>query len=212
MKLYTYYYSSASFRVRIALNLKGVDYEPVFIHLRRREHHDTHYMRLNPQAQVPTLVDGNVVVPQSLAIIEYLEEVYPDPPLLPATAVERSRVRAIALAIACDIHPLNNLRVLKYLQSEEMGHDEAGRDRWYHHWIAVGLAGIERLLDAPSTGRFCHGDTPTLADACLVPQIFNAQRFDCPLDGYPTVMRVFDACMELGAFDAAQPMKQPDAS
>ncbi len=211
MKLYTYYFSSAAFRTRIALNLKGLPYEPVAIHLRKSEQFDTGYVALNAQQQVPTLEDEGKIVTQSLAILDYLEEIHPDPPLLPPAPVERARVRSIALAIACDIHPLNNLRVLKYLTGEMDLSDEQ-RNTWYRHWIALGLGGVERMLTTTSgTGRFCHGDAPTIADICLVPQIFNAKRFDCPLDGYPTIMRVFDNCMALEAFDSAQPMKQPDA-
>lgn len=211
MKLYTFYFSSAAFRVRIALNLKGLDYDAEFIHLREGQQFDAGYAKLNPEHQVPTLDDGGIIVTQSAAILEYLEEVYPEPPIMPAGAAERARVRALAMAVACDIHPLNNLRVLKYL-TEEMGLDNAQRDTWYHHWIARGLGGLERMLTMTAgVGRFAHGDTPTLADICLVPQIFNARRFKCPLGDYPTVMRVFDACMALDAFDAAQPMKQPDA-
>lgn len=211
MKLYTFFFSSASFRVRIALNLKGLDYEPVFVNLRERAQYDPDYVRLNPQEQVPTLIDGDIAIPQSLAILEYLEEAYPAPRLLPEAPREKARVRAIALGIACDIHPLNNLRVLQYLMGDQMGHDEADRDTWYRHWIAVGLSGIERALNDGGTGKFCHGDAPTIADVCLIPQIFNARRYECPLDDYPTTMRVFDECMNLDAFDAAQPMKQPDA-
>ncbi len=212
MKLYTYYFSSAAFRVRIALNLKGLAYDAAYVHLREGRQFEPDYAALNPAQQVPTLDDNGVIVTQSLAIIDYLEEVYPQPPLLPAgSAAERARVRALALTVACDIHPLNNLRVLKYLTGE-MGLDEAQRNTWYHHWIARGLGGLERLLTTTAGGgRYCHGDTPSLADICLVPQIFNAQRFKCPLGDYPTVMGIFDACMALDAFDAAQPMKQPDA-
>jgi len=211
MKLYTYYFSSAAFRVRIALTLKGLDYDAEFVHLREGRQFDPGYAALNPEHQVPTLDDDGVIVTQSPAILEYLEEVYPEPPLLPAAAAERARVRALAMAVACDIHPLNNLRVLKYLTGE-MGLDTAQRDIWYRHWIARGLGGLERMLTTTAgSGRFCHGGAPTLADICLVPQIFNAQRFKCPLDDYPTVMGIFDACMSLDAFDAAQPKNQPDA-
>lgn len=213
MKLYTFFFSSASFRVRIALNLKGLDYEPEFVNLRKAEQFDPKYEHLNPQHFVPTLIDGDVVLQQSLAIMEYLEEVYPEPALLPVAAADRARVRAIALGIACDIHPLNNQRVLKYLTSDEMGHDVEERDKWYRHWIAVGLAGIERMLaNHPATGKFCHGNLPSMADVCLVPQIFNARRYECPTADYPTVMKIFDSCMELDAFDRAQPLNQPDAN
>ena len=211
MKLYGYFRSSATFRVRIALNLKGVAYENEFVHLRKGAQFAAGYTALNPQAQVPTLVDGEHVLVQSPAILEYLEETWPEPPLLPADAPGRARVRAIAMAVACDIHPINNLRVLRYLMEDLGVGDEALRE-WYNHWIALGFQGIEAMLARhPETGRFCHGDAPTLADVYLVPQVFNARRFDYPLDRHPTIRRIFDACMALDAFDKAQPAKQPDA-
>lgn len=211
MQLYTYYRSSAAYRVRIALNLKGLDREDVFIHLRRNDQRAGDYLTRNPQGLVPTLVDGGVSIGQSLAIIEYLDEAYPAVPLLPADPAGRARVRQLALLIACEIHPIDNLKVLNYLTGE-MGIDEAGRQRWYHHWIAEGFTALERLLaDSPATGRFCHGDAPTMADACLVPQVGNAQRFDVDLSPYPTVMRVNGECLALDAFARAAPAAQPDA-
>ena len=213
MKLYGYYLSSAAFRVRIALNLKGLAHESAPVHLLRGggEQFVAEFAALNPQNLVPVLLDGGRPLTQSLAIIEYLDETHPQPPLLPTAPEARARVRGLALAVACDIHPLNNLRVLRYLKRDlEIGDDE--RDGWYRHWIALGLAAIEELLDGDeATGAFCHGEAPTLADICLVPQIFNAKRVDCDLEPYPTVMRVFDACMTLDAFAAARPERQPDA-
>ncbi len=213
MKLYGYFRSSASYRLRIALALKSIPHENAYIHLLRNggEQLAAEFRKLNPQALVPILEDDGTLLIQSMAIIEYLEETHPQPPILPKAPAERARVRALAQVIACEIHPLNNLRVLKYL-TKEMNQPEEARNQWYHHWVALGLGALEGLLAGhPQTGRFCHGDTPTLADICLVPQIFNAQRLKCPLDAYPTVMRIFDACMALPAFDTTQPMKQADA-
>lgn len=214
MKLYSYFRSSASFRVRIALELKGLPFEYVPVHLVRNggEQFRPEYRRLNPAGLVPTLDDDGVVLQQSLAIIEYLDERYPTPPLLPASAADRARVRAVALAVACEIHPLNNLRTLKYLTAT-LGVSEEAKNAWYRHWAEEGLAAVEAMLDGDArTGRFCHGDAPTLADCCLVPQIFNAQRYEARLDHVPHVMRVFDACMALPAFQRAAPSAQPDAS
>jgi maleylacetoacetate isomerase len=213
MKLHGYFRSSAAFRVRIALNLKGLDYELAVVHLTRNggEQHSDAYRKLNPQQLVPTLEDGPLALTQSLAIIEYLEETRPAPRLLPAEPAQRARVRALALAIACDIHPLNNLRVLRRLKSQ-LGADEPARDEWYRHWIAVGFEALEATLARDAqTGRFCHGDAPTLADVCLVPQVFNARRYQSPLEGYPTILRIHDACMALEAFRRAAPEAQPDA-
>ncbi len=211
MKLYGYYRSSASFRVCIALNLKGIPYENEFIHLRKGDQFDAEYLKLNPQAQLPTLVDGKAVLVQSPAILEYLEEVRPEPPLLPRDAAGRARVRAIAMATGCDIHPLDNLRVLKYLGEEMKLGEEAVRD-WYNHWLELGFTGIEGMLAGdPKTGRFCHGDSPSMADVYLVPQVINARRFDYPLANHPTIARVFDTCMTIDAFDRSQPDRQPDA-
>lgn len=212
MKLHSYFRSSASFRVRIALALKGLSYEHVPVHLTKNEQHTPAFRTLSRTNLVPQLeADDGAVLGQSLAIIEYLDETHPEPPLLPGTALERARVRSLALDIACEIHPLNNLRVLRYLV-RELGVADEAKNGWYRHWVEMGLASVEERLQAePGTGRYCHGDTPTLADCVLVPQIFNAQRFDCRLDKLPTVMRVFDACMALPAFQAAQPSACPDA-
>jgi maleylpyruvate isomerase len=213
MKLYTAYRSSASFRVRIALNLKGLAYEPAFVHLARGEHRKPEYAAINPQALVPTFEDdgdhgGRLV--QSLAIIEYLDETRPNPPLLPKDAVGRARVRALSLLIACEIHPLNNLRVLQHLK-RALGQNDEQVNAWYRHWIVDGFLKLEAELARGAAGRYCHGDAPTMADCCLVPQVFNAQRYQCDTSPYPTVMRVFAECMKLDAFDRAQPSKQPDA-
>jgi len=210
VRLYGYFRSSAAFRVRIALNLKGLAYEPRFVHLARGEHRQAEYGALNPQGLVPALEDGGKLLTQSLAIIEYLEEKHPSPPLLPKDLLGRARVRSLALLIACEIHPLNNLRALQYLVNE-LGHSEQERDRWYQHWIHDGMAKLEGDLAGNRRGRFCHGDTPTMADCCLVPQVFNAQRYKCDLSHAPTVMEIFDECMKLDAFQRAQPSRQPDA-
>ena len=211
MKLYTYFRSSAAFRVRIALNLKGLAYEPVFVHLPKGQHREGRYVDVNPQALLPTLeLDDGTRLVQSLAIIEWLDEKHPSPPLIPKDAIARARVRSIAYLIACEIHPLNNLRVLQHLK-RALGQTQEQIDNWYRHWIADGLAKLEADLGRGGTGKFCHGDAPTLADCCLVPQIFNAKRYNSDLKPYPTTMRVFDNCMKLDAFDRAQPSKQPDA-
>jgi maleylacetoacetate isomerase len=211
MKLFSYFRSSAAWRVRIGLALKGIEHEAVFVHLRRREHEAAGYADINPQRLVPTLVDGADVLVQSLAILEYLEETRAQPPILPADAAGRARVRALALAVACDIHPVNNLRVLTYLTGE-LGLGEEARDAWYRHWIAEGFAAIEKLLArSPETGPFCHGETPTIADICLIPQAFNARRFSCDLEPYPTIRRIEAACLALPAFADTAPDRQPDA-
>jgi len=210
VKLYTYFRSSAAFRVRIALHLKSLAYEPAFVHLARGEHRLPAYGALNPQGLLPALEDGGRLLTQSLAILEYLEETHAEPPLLPKGAHARARVRSLALLIACEIHPLNNLRTLTHLK-KSLGQSEEQVNAWYRHWIADGLTKLEAELTAPATGRYCHGDLPGMADCCLVPQVFNAQRYKCDLAPYPTVMRVHDACMQLEAFDRAQPGKQPDA-
>ena len=210
MKLYTFFRSSAAFRVRIALNLKGLAYEPSFVHLTKGEHLEPSYRAVNPQGLVPALQAEDALLAQSIAIMEYLEETNPRPPLLPADPLGRARVRGLALIVACEIHPLNNPRVLKYVKNT-LGHSQEEVDAWYRHWVADGLAKLEAELGRPGTGRYCHGDAPSMADCCLVPQIFNAKRFQCDLTPYPAVMRVFDACMLLDAFDRAQPVKQPDA-
>jgi maleylacetoacetate isomerase/maleylpyruvate isomerase len=208
LKLYTYFRSSAAFRVRIALNLKGLEYQPAFVHLARGEHRKPEYARVNPQALVPTLeLDDGTRLNQSLAIIEFLEEQHPSPALLPKDARGRARVRALAGLVASEIHPINNLRVLQYLK-RALGQSEEQVNAWYRHWVGDGLAKFEADLGG---GRFCYGDTPSMADCCLVPQIFNAQRYGCDLSPYPRTMAVFEACMKLDAFDRAQPAKQPDA-
>jgi maleylpyruvate isomerase len=213
MKLYSYFRSSAAYRVRIALNLKGIDYETVPVHLLKDggQQNAEGYRRMNPTGLVPTLLDGDLAIGQSMAIIEYLEETHPEPPLLPADPAGRARVRSIAQSIACDIHPLNNLRVLKYLKNE-LGVDEDAKNAWYRHWISVGLGSVEAMLAGhPATGRYCHGDQVTLADVLLVPQVFNARRFDCDLSAMPTVTRIADECARLDAFIRAEPARQPDA-
>lgn len=212
MKLYNYFRSSTSFRVRIALNLKGLDYEYLPVHLRKGEQRDDGFLALNPQGLVPALeLESGEVIAQSLAILDYLDEVYPEPPLLPADPLGRARVRAIALSIACDIHPLNNLRVLNYL-TQTLGQPAEAQGVWFRHWVAVEFAALEQRLAAePQTGRFCHGDAVTLAEVCLVPQVINGRRFDCDMSPYPTIQRIFEACMALPAFAEAAPQAQPDA-
>ena len=210
MKLYSYFRSSASYRVRIALALKGLQYDYVPVHLARNEQFASAFAALSDNSLVPVLQDGELVLSQSLAMIEYLNETHPSPPLLPADAAGRARVRGLALDIACEIHPLNNLRVLRYLV-HDLKVSEEDKTRWYKHWTEDGLVAFERKLNSPLTGRFCHGDAPTLADLVLVPLIFNARRFDCQLSQVPLVMRVFDACMQLEAFSKTQPSACPDA-
>lgn len=210
MQLYGYFRSSAAFRVRIALNLKKLDYDSTFIHLRRGDQGRPEFRGVNPQGLVPALeTDGQTLV-QSLPIIEYLDETHPEPPLLPRDAAGRARVRALAAIVACDIHPLNNLRVLRYLL-RTLGQDEAAVETWYNHWIDEGFRALERLLaDDGRTGRFCHGDQPGLADIALVPQVVNAERYRLDLAPYPTIARIFESCMTLDAFAAAHPSRQPD--
>lgn len=213
MRLYDYFRSSAAYRVRIALNLKGVvPDERTFVHLRMGSQRAQDYLALNPQGLVPALaLDDGTVLTQSLAIVEYLEEAHPQPPLLPADAEGRARVRSIALSIACEIHPLNNLRVLNYLVGT-LGVSREQKDGWYRYWIDVGFEALEkRLARDPATGRFCHGDAPTLADVCLVPQMANARRFSIDLAPYPTLVRIETECNALPAFADAAPAKQPDA-
>lgn len=212
MKLYTYFRSSAAFRVRIAFNLKGLAYEPVFVHLAKGEHRKPDYAKVNPQALVPTLVlDDGTRLNQSLAIIEYLDEKHANPALLPKESKALARVRSLSYLVACEIHPLNNLRVLQHLK-RALGQNEDQINAWYRHWIGDGLAKLEaELTSGGQAGDFCYRDKPSMADCCLVPQIFNAKRYNCDLAPYPTTMRVFDACMKLEAFDRAQPSKQPDA-
>lgn len=213
LALYGYWRSSAAYRVRIALGLKGLAWTDHPVHLVRDggQQHAAAYRALNPQALVPALRDGERTFTQSLAIIEYLDEIHPEPPLLPVDPRGRARVRALAQTIACDVHPLGNLRVLQYLE-RELGADEAARAAWSRHWMAQGLAAFEAMLaDNVATGAFCHGDAPGLADACLIPQLYNAARWGLDLAPFPTVRRIQDACMALEAFQRAVPERQPDA-
>lgn len=213
MKLYTFFRSSASYRVRIALNLKGLAYEQAPIHLRRGggEQFSAAYKRINPQALVPALEDNGRVFTQSLAIIEYLEEKYPNPPLLPAAAADRALVRSMAMVIACEVHPIQNLRVLTLVKREYQQTDEQV-NQWARHWIDLGLSALEQMILAqPNRGKFCFGDTPTLADICLVPQLGNARRYGCDLAQYPTIVSIEKNCVTIPAFANAAPEKQPDA-
>jgi maleylacetoacetate isomerase len=214
LKLFTYFRSSAAYRVRIALNLKGLAYEAVPVHLLRDggQQHHADYRARSPLGNVPALeIENGDTLTQSLAIIEYVDEIYRESPLLPAAAECRARVRALSQTIACDIHPLNNLRVLRYLV-KELGITEEQKDGWYRHWVNQGLAAVETLLaNDCRTGDFCHGDAPTMADCCLVPQVFNARRFNCSLADLPTIRRIVDRCEQLPAFRQAAPDQQADA-
>ena len=213
LTLYSYWRSSAAYRVRIGLNLKGLPYHTIPVHLVRHggEQHADAYRQLNPQQLVPVLKHGDRVLRQSVAILEYLDETWPSPPLLPASSRDRQRVRAVAQAVACDIHPLNNLRVLQYFD-RTWNVPPPERDEWVRHWMAEGFEAVEAMLNGhPSTGTFCEGDMPGLADCCLIPQIYNARRFGVALDPYPTLVRVEQACLALPAFEAALPENQPDA-
>lgn len=212
MKLVGYFRSSAAFRVRIALNLKGIEAEYGFCHLRKGEQNRPEFVALNPQKLVPALVlDSGEVLTQSLAILEYLEETHPQPPLLPGDPVGRARARALALIPTADIHPIQNLRVMAYLR-EKFDQSEEAAFAWSRYWIERGFEAYETLVAKdPRTGSFSHGDQPTIADLCLVPQVFNATRFKVDMSRYPTIERIFKACMKLPAFEAAQPSKQPDA-
>jgi maleylacetoacetate isomerase len=212
MKLYSYFRSSASYRVRIALALKGLAYDYLPVHLVKSEQLADAFRSRSAAALVPVLDDDGALLTQSMAIIEYLDETHPEPPLLPGDAAARARIRSIAQDIACEIHPLDNLRVLRFLV-RELNVAEADKDRWYRHWVETGLEVVERRLAVdPMTGRCCHGDTPTLADCLLVPQIHNAQRMACRLEHVPTVMRVFEHCMSIDAFASTQPSACPDAA
>ena len=203
MKLYEAVRSSASFRVRIALNLKSLPYESVVLDLRKGAHRSPDYARVNPAQAVPALVDGSHTLAQSMAILEYLDETHPRPPLLPAAPLERARVRGISQLISCDIHPLDNLRVLFRLE-KELHLDQSAIDAWYHHWVHEGFRALEQILAEPATGEFCHGDAPTMADCCLVPQVVNAVRFKVDLGSY----HIHEACMRIEAFGKAHPDRQ----
>lgn len=214
LTLHNYFRSSASYRVRIALNLKGLPYHYAPVHLLKDggQQHSNDYQRVNPARLVPTLVDDGHAIGQSLAIIEYLDETHPEPALMPRDPLGRARVRALAQSVACEIHPLNNLRVLQYLDND-LNVDESTKATWYRHWITLGFTAIEVMLASdPATGVFCHGDTPGLADCCLIPQIANSRRFDTPLDAFPTIRRIEQACLALDAFAKAAPPLQPDAT
>lgn len=210
MKLYSFFNSSAAYRVRIALNIKGLPYDITAIHLRKDggQQHAEAYRKVNPAELVPSLaLDSGEILTQSLAIIDYLDETHPKPPFLPADPLERAKVRAVALTIACDIHPIDNLRVLQYLK-REFNQEQPAIDAWYHHWIAEGFKAIETAI-AP--GPYCFGSNVTLADICLVPQVANARRMKMPLDKYPRIVAVDAACQKLPAFEKARPDRQPDA-
>ena len=214
IKLYSYWRSSAAYRVRIALNLKQLAHEIVPVHLINNggEQHSDAYREINPQECVPTLLDGARVFRQSMAIIEYLEEAYPDTvALLPSMARDRARVRALAQVVACDIHPLNNLRVMQFLE-REFSSPQVERERWTRHWISAGFRALELMLEGNSaTGIFCDGDTPTMADLCLVPQVYNARRFNIDMTAFPVITRIEQQCLQLPAFDSARPENQADA-
>ena len=212
LELYSYFRSSAAYRVRIALGLKGLDYRIVPVHLLRHggEQLGDDYRRRNPEGLVPALDEGGRILTQSLAIMEYLDETHAPATLLPADAAGRARVRALALHVACDIHPLNNLRVLRWL-AHELKVEQSARDDWYRHWVELGFRSLEAQLRSPATGRCCHGDEPGLADCCLVPQVYNARRYDVDLSAFPTIERIAAHCESLPAFQAARPDAQPDA-
>ena len=218
MLLYTYFRSSAAYRVRIALNLKGLSYESIPVHLQKEggQNLKPEYRAVNPQGKVPSLVlagkshaDGGVLI-QSLAIIEYLDEIHPNPPLLPTNAIDRAKVRAFAQVIACDIHPLNNVAPLRYLKNK-LGQEQAAIDAWYHHWIIDGFTALEAMVCPIRSGPYAFGAEVTLADICLVPQVANARRFKVPLDRFPKIVAIDAACAKLAAFDQARPENQPDA-
>ncbi len=213
LQLYSYWRSSAAYRVRIGLNLKGLPYETIPVHLVRDggEQHGAAFREANPQGLVPVLRHGSRVMRQSLAILEYLDETWPSPPLLPMLSRDRVRVRGLAHTVACDIHPLNNLRVLQYFENT-WSVPQPVREGWIQHWVESGFEAVEAILvDHPATGQFCEGSTPTLADCCLIPQVYNARRFGIDMARYPTISRIEEACLQMPAFDAARPERQPDA-
>jgi maleylpyruvate isomerase len=212
LRLYSYFRSSSSYRVRIALNLKGVPYEVVPVHLLRDggEQHQPRFAASNPAELVPVLTHGPLTLTQSLAIIEYLEETYPTPPLLPGDAAAKARVRALALDIVCEIQPLNNLRVLQYLKTQ-LALDEAARTQWSHEWMKRGFTAVEARPSSSNAGDYCDGDGPTMADCCLIPQVFNALRVNCPLESFPNIRRIYEKCMSSEAFQIAAPGRQIDA-
>jgi maleylacetoacetate isomerase len=210
MRLYSFFRSSAAYRVRIALNLKGVDYEIATVNLPGNRHRDAEFRALNPQATIPTLDDDGTILWQSLAIIDYLDSRFPTPRLIPLEPVARARVQALAHLIVCEMHPLNNLRVLKYLR-RELALDEVAVSKWYAHWIAEGFGALETLVKRFSGGRYCYGDSLSVADVCLVPQVYNARRFACDLAPYPTLVRIADGLAADSAFARAGPEHQPDA-
>jgi maleylacetoacetate isomerase/maleylpyruvate isomerase len=211
VKLYNYFRSSAAYRVRIALALKGLSYDYVSVHLAKGEQYSPEFSAINPQNLVPVLEDEGHLLYQSLAIMQYLDETHPNPPLLPTDPFERNRVRSLALIIACEIHPLNNPRVLNYLTGK-FSISEEQKMEWYHHWVKTGFTALEkRLAEEQGTGRFCHGDIPGFADCVLVPQVANAKRFKVDLGAFPTILRINDGCLRLEAFQKAAPERQPDA-
>jgi maleylacetoacetate isomerase len=212
MKLYTYFRSSAAYRVRIALAYKGLAHDAAYVSLPKKEHHADAFRAVNPQALLPALEDGGRVLIQSLAILEYLDETHPEPPLLPKAPLDRAYVRAVSQIVACELHPLNNLRTLRYVK-HSYKLDDDGVNTWYRYWIADGFGMLEGYLAREGrAGRYCYGDMVTIADCCLVPQVFNAQRYECDLGPYPTIVRVFGECMKLDAFTSTQPSGQPDAA
>lgn len=209
MKLYSYFRSSAAYRVRIALNLKAIDHELAIVNLLKSEQLGEEYLATNPQGLLPALETDDGVLAQSLAILEWLDETYPQSPLITGTAWQKSQIRNLSFAIACDIHPVNNLRVLKYL-SNELGVDDEAKNKWYRHWIEVGFEKIELMLN--ENNDYCFGNQPTLADICLVPQAFNAIRFNVDMGAYPKIAAIYEHCNKLAAFNDAAPQNQPDAN
>ncbi|WP_438859138.1 maleylacetoacetate isomerase [Achromobacter spanius] len=210
MQLHSFFNSSTSYRVRIALALKGLAYEVLPVNLRKQEQRAPEYVAKNPSAGVPLLIDGDVQLSQSLAIIDYLDATHPEPRLIPADTLARARVLELSNAIACDIHPVNNMRILRYLQ-DVLGASDAQKNTWYQHWVNEGLGAVEELLARHGHGAYCFGDAPTLADCCLVPQVANAQRMGCDLSAFPRILRIHEHCNAQPAFQRAAPARQPDA-